>query len=208
MKNSRIESKSGTAPIEREAKKKTIVAPINIVSRPSEALEFAVEVAQEWQANLYVMYVYSELPRVSGPKLIHALHSVDWDRHRRSFDLNKLVDRIRERYPRTFAYFTDNDCPAEAIQDAASKLGADMIIISAHEKGWLAKLLLYSDADDIARRSSIPVLVYRPKSKEPRSAKTNGGRELKETRGTPTAENAWNADLSDEALSISRTIVD
>src|SRR6266481_9205836 len=105
MKNSGIGSHNATAAIERESKKKTIVAPINIVSGPSEALEFAVELAQEWQANLYVMYVYSELPRVSGPKLIHALHSVDWDRHRRSFDLNKLVDRIRERYPQTFAYF-------------------------------------------------------------------------------------------------------
>jgi hypothetical protein len=71
-----------------------------------------------------------------------------------------LVDRIRERYPQTFAYFTDNDCPAEAILNVASKLNADMIIISAHDKGWIAKLLLYSDADDIARRSRTPVLVY------------------------------------------------
>jgi nucleotide-binding universal stress UspA family protein len=175
MRNCGIGSHGATAAIERESKVRTIVVPINIVNGPSEALKFAVELAQEWQANLYVMYVYSELPRVSGPKLIHALHSVDWDRHRRSGDLNKLVDRTRERHPRTFAYFADNDCPAEAIQDAASKLGPDMIIISAHEKGWLAKLLLYSDADDIARRSSIPVLVYRPKSKKPRSAKTNDG---------------------------------
>jgi nucleotide-binding universal stress UspA family protein len=161
--------------MEQDLKTKTILTPINIAEGSSEALEFAVELAQRWQANLYVMYVYSELPRVSGPKLIHALHSVDWDRYRRSFDLNKLVDRIRERYPQTFAYFADNDCPAEAIQDAASKLGPDMIIISAHEKGWLAKPLLYSDADDIARRSSIPVLVYRAKSKKPRSAKPMAG---------------------------------
>jgi hypothetical protein len=34
------------------------------------------------------------------------------------------------------------------------------------------------------------------------------GLELKEAIGTPTAEDAWNAGLSDEALSISRTIVD
>jgi hypothetical protein len=36
-----------------------------------------------------------------------------------------------------------------------------MIIVSAHEKGWAAKLLLYSDVDDFARRSTTPVLVYR-----------------------------------------------
>jgi len=151
--------------MERELEMKTILAPINIVEGASEALEFAVELATRWQANLYVMYVYSALPRVSGAKLIHAVQSVDWKRHQLSVDLYKLVDRIREGYPRTFAYFADNDCSAEAIQDVASKLDADMIIVSAHDKGWLAKLLLYSDADDIARRSSTPVLVYRPKSR-------------------------------------------
>jgi nucleotide-binding universal stress UspA family protein len=165
MKNSGIESNSETSAIERGSRKKTIVAPINLVSEASEALEFALEFAHRWQANLYVVYVYSALPRVSGAKLAYAVPNVDWERHRLSVDLSELVARIRERYPSTFPYFTDNDCPAEAIQNAASKLDADMIIVSAQDKGWLAKLLLYSDADDIARRSSTPVLVYRSKSK-------------------------------------------
>jgi hypothetical protein len=111
------------------------------------------------------MYVYAGLPRVSGARLIYAVPSIDWERYLLSVDLYKLVDRIRERYPRTSGYFTDNDCPAEAIQGVASKFDVDMIIVSGHEKGWVAKLLLYSDADDIARRSTTPVLVYRPKSK-------------------------------------------
>ena len=165
MKISDKEISEEAGAMERELKTKTIVAPINIVEGPSEALEFAVELARRWQADLYVMYVHSALPRVSAARLMHAVPNVDWERHQLSVDLYKLVDRIRERYPGTFAYFADNDCPAEAIQNTANKLGADMIIVSAHDKGWLAKLLLYSDADDIARRSSTPVLVYRSKSK-------------------------------------------
>jgi nucleotide-binding universal stress UspA family protein len=150
---------------ERHPKTKTILAPVNVLDQPSEALDFAVELARRWEAQLYVMYVYSHLPRVSGSKLIQAVPSVDWERRRVSVNLYRLVDRLRGQYQRTFAYFADNDCPAEAIQSVASKLDADMIIISAHDKGWLAKLLLYSDADDIARRSTGPVLVYRPKLK-------------------------------------------
>ena len=165
MKISGREISEEAKAMERQLETKTILVPINIVEKPSEALEFALELAIRWQADLYVMYVYSALPRVSGARLIHAVQNVDWERHRLSVDLYKLVDRIREKYPRTFAYFADNDCPAEAIQSTASKLDAEMIIVSAHDKGWLAKLLLYSDADDIARRSSTPVLVYRPKSK-------------------------------------------
>jgi nucleotide-binding universal stress UspA family protein len=165
MKISGKEISEETKGTERKLKTEIILAPINIAEGPSKALDFAVELAQRWEAKLYVMYVYPHLPRISAARLIHAVPSVDWERHRLSVDLYKLVERIQERYPRTFAYFEDNDCPAEAIQNVASKLDADIIIVSAHDKGWLAKLLLYSDADDIARRSRTPVLVYRPKSK-------------------------------------------
>jgi nucleotide-binding universal stress UspA family protein len=165
MKTSDIPVSEETKATEREPKTKTILAPINALDQPSAALEFAIELARRWEAKLYVMYVYSHLPRVSGAKLIHALPSVDWERHRAPANLYLLVDRMRGQYEQMFSYFTDNECPAEAIQNAASRLDADMIIISAHDKGWLAKLLLYSDADDIARRSTTPVLVYRSKGK-------------------------------------------
>jgi len=148
-----------------ESKTKKIIIAVDLMNRPGEALDFAIEIAQHWQADLCIMYVYSGLPRVSGARLIYAVPNIDWERYLLSVDLYKLVDRIRERYPRTFGYFTDNDCPAEAIQNVASMFDADMIIVSAHEKGWAAKLLLYSDLDDFARKSTTPVLVYRPKSK-------------------------------------------
>jgi Universal stress protein family len=149
----------------RELKTKKIITTVDLMNGPGEALDFAVELAQRWQADLCIMYVYAGLPRVSGARLIYAVPSIDWERYLLSVDLYKLVDQIRERYPRTFGYFTDNDCPAKAIQSVASKFDADIIIVSADEKGWIAKLLLYSDVDDIARRSTTPLLVYRPKSK-------------------------------------------
>jgi nucleotide-binding universal stress UspA family protein len=163
MTTSATQSLESGVSTEFGSKKKTIVAPINIVDGMTQALEFSVQLAEKWQANLYVMYVYPEVPRVSGARLLHAVSSVDWERHRLSVELYKLVDRLCRRYPLIFAYFTDNDCPAEAIQNAANKLAADLIVVSAHHRGWLAKLLLYSDADAIARRSETPVLIYRPK---------------------------------------------
>jgi nucleotide-binding universal stress UspA family protein len=148
-----------------ELKTKKIIATVDLINGAGEALDFAVELASHWQADLCIMYVYEGLPRVSGARLIYAVPSVDWERYLLSVELYKLVDRLRERYPRTFGYFTDNDCPAAAIQSVASKFEADMIIVSAHKKGWVAKLLLNSDVDDIARRLTTPVLVYQPKSK-------------------------------------------
>jgi nucleotide-binding universal stress UspA family protein len=163
MSTPSIETESASLAEELARRKKTIIAPIDIVNGMSPALEFAIELAKKWQASLYVMYVYPEVPRVSGARLFHAVPSVDWERYRLSVELQNLVEQIRQRYARVFAYFTDNDCPAEAIQMAASKVSADLIVVSAHHRGWLAKLLLYSDTDAIARRSNTPVLVYRPK---------------------------------------------
>jgi nucleotide-binding universal stress UspA family protein len=147
---------------ERERKPKTILAPVNMAEEPGTALDFAVELAQRWKAQLHVIYVYSH--QVSVPMRAPVASNIDWERYRLSNNLYELVGRIRERYSQTFAYFADHDSPAEIINYVATKLEADMIIISAHYKGLLAKLLFHSDADEIARKSTTPVLVYRPKS--------------------------------------------
>ncbi|HXM26905.1 MAG TPA: 6-phosphofructokinase [Chthoniobacterales bacterium] len=55
MKISDREIREEARVMEQNLKTKTILAPINIAEGSSEALEFAVELAQRWQANLYVM---------------------------------------------------------------------------------------------------------------------------------------------------------
>jgi nucleotide-binding universal stress UspA family protein len=164
MKISDRESSERIETTEGERKPKTILAPVNIAEGPGKVLDFAIELAERWKAHLFVIYVYSHLPQVSAPMRGPVLSNIDRERYRLSNNLYELVGRIRERHPKTFAYFADHDNPAEIINYVAVKLDADMIIISTHYRGLLAKLLFHSDADEIARRSTTPVLVYRPKS--------------------------------------------
>jgi nucleotide-binding universal stress UspA family protein len=149
--------------VESGRKIKTILAPINVAGGPNDALEFAVELARFWRAKLYVLFVYSPLPQVSASKLMYVGPSVDRERGRLLIKLLDLTTNLQERHAETFALFTDSDCPAESIQKTGRQLNADLIVVSTHATGWLARMLLYSDSDDIARRSSIPVLVYRSK---------------------------------------------
>ncbi len=51
--------------------------------------------------------------------------------------------------------------PAVAILEAAEEVGADLIALSTHGRGGVARLLLGSVADKVVRGSSVPVLVYR-----------------------------------------------
>ncbi len=51
---------------------------------------------------------------------------------------------------------------AEAIVDRARRSGADIIAMGTHGRSGLARALLGSVAEDVVRRSPVPVLIIRP----------------------------------------------
>jgi len=164
MNISKIEADDPAKTREQKRKAKIILAPIKVADGSNGTLEFAMELAKLWQAKLYVLYVYAPLPKVSASALPQAVHSIDWERRHRLVNLFQLVDKLRDEHPEVYPLFTDNDCPAKSIENIGRQLKADLVIVSNHDTNWLAKMFLYSDSDDIARRSSIPVLVYRSKA--------------------------------------------
>jgi nucleotide-binding universal stress UspA family protein len=165
MHISKIESDDPTETGEHGRKAKIILAPIKVADGSNGALEFAVDLAKLWRAKLYVLYVYAPLPKICASALPQAVHSIDLERRHRLVNLFQLVDRLRDEHAEVYPLFTDNECPAESIQNIGRQLKADLVIVSSRDTNWLAKMFLYSDSDDIARRSSIPVLVYRSKAR-------------------------------------------
>jgi nucleotide-binding universal stress UspA family protein len=165
MNISKIEADDPAMNGEHGRKAKIILAPIKVADRSSGALEFAVELAKLWRAKLYVLYVYARLPKVCASALPQAVHSIDLERRHRLVNLFELVDKLHDEHAEVYPLFTDNQCPADSIQKIGRQLKADLVIVSSHDTNWLAKMFLYSDSDDIARRSGIPVLVYRSKAK-------------------------------------------
>jgi nucleotide-binding universal stress UspA family protein len=165
MNISNRESCDAAEPVESGKKRKVILAPIKIANGSNGALKFATELARLWRAKLYVLYVHSPLPKVSASTLVYAVDSVDWERRRRLINLFQLVDKLRETHQEVYPLFTDNDCPAESIRNIGRQVNADLIIVSTHDMNWLAQMFLYSDSDDIARKSTVPVLVYREKAR-------------------------------------------
>lgn len=54
-----------------------------------------------------------------------------------------------------------SDIPYEAIIDAATQSGCDLIFMASHGRRGLASLLLGSETQKVLTHSTIPVLVYR-----------------------------------------------
>ncbi|MCG3140992.1 MAG: putative universal stress protein [Anaerolineae bacterium] len=71
-----------------------------------------------------------------------------------------------------FDYFENNDdavaydvCAgpvAETIMEYAASIEADLIAMSTHGRSGLARMMIGSVADEIVRRSNLPVLLVRP----------------------------------------------
>jgi nucleotide-binding universal stress UspA family protein len=51
---------------------------------------------------------------------------------------------------------------ADAILDTAVATDVDLIAMSTHGRGGLARLVLGSVADEVVRRTHVPVLLIRP----------------------------------------------
>ncbi len=51
--------------------------------------------------------------------------------------------------------------PAQRIRSYADEVGAELIVVGAHNKGLTSKVLLGSISSDVIRKSKIPVLVLK-----------------------------------------------
>jgi nucleotide-binding universal stress UspA family protein len=148
-----------TAGSEQDATRKRILAPVDLAAEPGPTLDVAVKLAREWKADLYVLHVYSAPAYVGNSHYIYAVQGMDWRRRQLQDKLLDWVERLQTHHPRTFPLFEDGECPAEGTQGVAAALLADLIVVSTHDRTWLSRWLFYSDADEIARRASAPVLV-------------------------------------------------
>jgi nucleotide-binding universal stress UspA family protein len=85
---------------------------------------------------------------------------VDQVRERREAAAQTLVERGRGvGVPVTFLVWTGN--PAESIVEAAASEDADIILVGAHSRGAIGRLLLGSVSEHVARHARCPVLIVR-----------------------------------------------
>jgi nucleotide-binding universal stress UspA family protein len=156
---------------EGETIRKKILLPVDLAAEPGPTVAFGVKLARQWDADLYVLHVYSAPPYATSPHYVYAVQGIDWQRRQLEGKLLDWVSQLQKQHPRTFALFEDSESPAREIQRVAGNLHADLIVVSTHDRAWLSKYLFYSDADEIARRATSPVLVFRVKQEPERSGR-------------------------------------
>lgn len=141
-----------------------ILVPVDGSDAGSQGLAEAIRLAVPWGATLQLLHV-----TCADPRAFDVAHRADFDGHRQSLRTraDHLLGDARERAGKHgVAVETDvrelrRGRPASAIVEAASSSGCDLIVMGTHGRIGVDRALAASNAEEVVRKSSVPVLVVR-----------------------------------------------
>ena len=156
---------------------KTILVPTDLRPESMIALQYALTLAKQFDANLTLLHVLEE-PYTSDTELepgaeeLPVLKKSDEER-----ELALLEEEVRSGYRNCRSCFRVGS-PFRQIVHEAENIKASIIVISSHSYGWLERMLHGSGADMILHSTLCPVLVV----KEPGTAQGLEPQETPEPR--------------------------
>ncbi|MBN2240240.1 MAG: universal stress protein [Dehalococcoidales bacterium] len=154
-----------------------ILVPMDGSRQASKALDWAIDVAQKYNAHIMILRVVTlsmlkigwSTPGTGGP-VIKQDFLKEADRRDRK-TMNRIRKYLREKAESVSARGIESSwCvmvgdPADSIKACCKKEKIDLVVMNTHGKGWLKRAIMGSVTDEILRTSKVPVLVIRPTGK-------------------------------------------
>jgi nucleotide-binding universal stress UspA family protein len=139
---------------------RTIVVPYDFSSHADVALERAVDLARRLGAELHLVHVIQPwayaYPVLEGPPVLAPNMAEIRATAERS--LAQVADRIG---PKVVGHVLEGGNIADALREAATMFGADLIVMGTHGRTGLAHVFLGSVAERTIRQAPCPVLTVR-----------------------------------------------
>ena len=134
----------------------TILVPTDGAATGEAAVQYALELAETHGAGVLAINVVN-VASYSGLPMETAWNGVA-DALREEGAV--AVDRVRELAPETVPVETAvlEGSPGQVIVDQAGRSGVDLVVMGTHGRGGIDRLLLGSVAEQVVRRSPVPVL--------------------------------------------------
>ncbi len=140
----------------------TILAPVDFSEHSELALQHAVGLAQEFDADLQLLHVVEEItyPDFYYPAPLTGEQMATEIKERVTERLQKALGRIEEAGLHATVHVVE-DRPAPGIADFAEEKGADLVVVGTHGLTGVKRALLGSVAEGVIRRSVPPVLTVK-----------------------------------------------
>ena len=145
---------------------KKIMIPTDFSEYSNHALKYAISMATNFKAKLYLVHVY-ELPLTSPmlPAEPYPTATRNEQQNDEENTLNRLADELRIKGVDTEPVFILGR-PYIEIVKAARELEIDLVILATHGRKGLSHLVFGSTAERVVRLSPCPVLTIKHPERE------------------------------------------
>ncbi|EFW94149.1 stress response protein [Haladaptatus paucihalophilus DX253] len=135
-----------------------ILVPIDGSTAAKNAIPYALDVAETYDAALYTLSVVGASGGEDGEKRTSMYEKFGPESKRQ---VEELLDRAREKGIRTAAGSIAEGKPHRAILRYADEQDIDLIVMGTHGRGGIRYPLRRSVTEKVLRRADVPVLTIR-----------------------------------------------
>jgi nucleotide-binding universal stress UspA family protein len=151
-----------------ECRCRSILVPLDGSDVAEHALPTALSLARRHRAALHLVRVYVPVAAVYGAHALRYDETLDREFMAQARDyLDGVVTRLADVGGVRAGSALLGGMVADTISQHATALGADLIVMTTHGRGPLARFWLGSVSDELARRAGVPVLFVRPSAASP-----------------------------------------
>jgi nucleotide-binding universal stress UspA family protein len=145
---------------------KMIMVPTDGSGFDREAILVALRVAERSQAEVRLVRIHSTgafFGMESSPEAVTvSADMLKWERERILGELDALAAECRKASHAEIDVALEDGPVSDALDAYANRSKADLIVMSSHGRGGIARLSLGSVTDSLIRRTTIPVLIVKP----------------------------------------------
>ncbi|GAB3685762.1 universal stress protein [Salinarchaeum chitinilyticum] len=134
-----------------------ILLPTDGSESADAALDHALDIAAQYDAELHVLHVVSAAYAEAGPGHATAIEAMEQHGE-------ETFDRIAERVEAAGVRLTTEQRhgePHTSIVEYANEAGVDLVVMGTHGRTGLQRYLLGSVTEKVVRTSDVPVLTVR-----------------------------------------------
>ena len=145
---------------------KKILVPVDFSSHSARALDYAMGLAQQFEARIYLLHSYPiNIGRISAYGMVVPEDFERECREAATRHLHKWVEKVSAEGIAVEAIVTPTFA-SEAIVKQAEQIGADLIVMGTRGHTGVSHVLLGSVAERTIRHAPCPVMAVREKELE------------------------------------------
>jgi nucleotide-binding universal stress UspA family protein len=137
---------------------KNILAPIDSDHSAAEEIDYAIRLAEHYNADLWLMPIAKQLGIAADVRHLSSYVHNSWN-HQTQVQLWDLVLETRQRHYRTFPIAACCGNRAEQILRVAERVKADLIVLRRYEHDGTFAGLSFQEADAVLRRAKSPIIM-------------------------------------------------